>query len=163
MDNLGGKMSDDKNWYDDGEPDKGKSENNWNNHSFYGYEYVPPTDPPGTNRRFANAAFACGIISLVSLWSGVFSIVFGGLGVMFANLSRRKGKAYPGRGRAGHTLAMIGLIIGLVITIYTAYILIESYLTNGTYFQQFESTYRSFYGKDFDLKDFGIDLSQFGF
>lgn len=65
---------------------------------------------------FANVSLILGICSLILLCTGVFSIVLGALGILFAVLSRKTGKMISSA-KTGFVLSLIGLLSGLFLTI----------------------------------------------
>lgn len=121
----------------------------------YGGGYNPyyrgPVDPPGTNRRFGGAAFGCGIASLVMVMTGVFSIILGALGVLFASLSRRRGKGYPARAKAGMTMSVIGMIVGLLITVYSVVTVLQN---PDAFYQDTQNFYRILNGEELTTEDY---------
>lgn len=148
-------MSEQKNWYNTDRSDN-NSNNGYNGNNGYA------ADPEGTNRRFAGASFGFGIASLALLWTGVFSMITGAIGTLFGVLSRRKGKGYPRKGKAGFTMSMIGMFAGLFLTVYSLFVVFATVSPKELY-QQMEDTYEQMYGEEFDPSEYGIDSSLYDY
>jgi ABC-type lipoprotein release transport system permease subunit len=87
--------------------------------------YLPdlPEEPsyPGSPNRMSQAAFVCGILSLVGIFFNA-SIFFGAFAILFALLSRRKrfsrqAKAAVRMAAVGISLAALAVIISIVVLI----------------------------------------------
>lgn len=86
-------------------------------------------------QNMSNISFFMGMASLVLLFFG-FAIPFAALGLILSLLSRGAGKMLP-RAKTGFVMSVIGLAIGLAITISSVY-LIRSGILRETYEQMQE-------------------------
>lgn len=171
-------MSDQKNWYDDNESEPvrdnsntddyvKKGSYNYNNgYNQYNDSYNNPygnrpVNPSGTNARFGGAAFGCGIASIATLFTGVFSLMLGALGLIFANLSRRRGVGYPARAKAGMVMSIIGMVIGAIITL-NSFIYVYTVMGSEEFYNEFNSTYQMIYGEELDMEEYEQMFNWFG-
>ena len=99
------------------------------------YHYEPnfeeqKPEPPNT---VATASLVLGILSLVLCCCCYVSIPLGGLGILFAILSKT-GKAMQGRAKTGLSLSIVGLCLTLFLTIA----MIASTISNGEFQRQYQ-------------------------
>jgi len=131
----------------------------------YNNPYYGPVDPPGTNRKFGGAAFGCGIASIALLITGVLSVVLGALGILFSNLSRRRGKGYPSKAKAGLVMSIIGIILGGIIT-FNSFLYVYTMISNDQFYDQFyqemNESYKMIYGEELDQEEFDQMFGIFG-
>lgn len=182
-------MSEQKNWYDnsDSEPENKDTTGNENSDDYvkrgsyndsyrseqtngqyynqynnqYTQYYGRPLNPPGTNPRFGGAAFGCGIAALATTLTGVFPIILGALGLIFTNLSRRRGAGYPSRAKAGMIMSIIGIVIGLFLTI-NSFIYVVTMMNSEEFYNEINTTYQMLYGEDIDMDAYEELFNLFG-
>lgn len=137
----------------------------------YQYEQgaVPPP-PSGDNSpsAFASASLVLGILSLVLGCCFYASIPLGGLGILFAILSK-KTAVMEGRARAGLGLSIAGLILSILLTIVALFSFVSYTTRTGMDIEEYMDRYfQEVYGEDAPdvdsdlledyLRDNGIDL-----
>ena len=81
-----------------------------------------PTPQPNQANGFAIASMVLGILAVVVCCTGVLGIPLGALSILFAALSKRRGKKMPGMSLTGIWLSIVGIILGLLMTIYSFYL-----------------------------------------
>lgn len=86
----------------------------YNQKKNYGY-YDQPTHPTG--QTMAMAAMIIGILSVVTLWTLYFSIVLGGLGLIFAFLSKGFEKKFSNNAKMGFAFSAAGFFVSVFILI----------------------------------------------
>lgn len=150
-------MSEEKNWFDnDGDRDINDSYNANNNQY-----YQSPVNLDGTNRKFGGAALGCGISSLVTLLFGVPSVILGALGILFANLSRRRGKGYAPKAVGGLVMSIAGLVLGLVLTVNSV-IYVYTLMNSDAFQKTMLDTYTTMYGEEYGTELYNEVMSLFG-
>lgn len=114
----------------------------------FNHEYDNPNNRNLQNNRpegFAIASLLCGILSNLCCCTGVLSIPVGALGILFAILTKRKGRRMSGLCIAGIWLSCVGIALGLLLTAYFLYTIfsdpaaLEQFITD--YNIMFESLY----------------------
>lgn len=95
--------------------------------------------------KFALASVICGILSLPASTTGILAIPLAALGILFAVLSRRKGKALPTKCIIGILTSCIGMVLGIVFTVHSFYMVFN----DPVLYRQFNSVFESMYGMDF--------------
>lgn len=111
---------------------------------------------------FAKASLIMGVLALLTIATGVFPLLFGALGVLFAILSHRKHKPLDTSALFGAVTSTIGLSIAIVMFAITL-MLLPTLLKDPEYREQLNTFSESMYGASFDdvLEDsWGIDLDQ---
>lgn len=173
-------MSEQRNWYDNDADDSiGTGNNNGNgngynngynnsyNNDYYYYNNpnnVNRPDTVGTNPRLATASMVFGIASLATMWTGIGSLFCGAMGVIFANLSKRRGKATLGKAKAGLVMSVIGLVIGVFLLIYSMFIVSMAFATNGPlkeFKDEYSRMYEQVYGEEFDWSSLGLNMDDY--
>ena len=107
-------------------------------------------DRHGSIRTFESLAFVFGVISLAGLFC-CFPImfVFGGLGILFASLSRGSALVYSAKARQGLIFSIIGTVASIVLTVgifgYSTYSLIDSIKKDPGYVEQMRKRYEEIY------------------
>ena len=107
--------------------------------------YVP-NQPPKHHSGFAIASFVCGLLSLVLCCTGILGIPAGALSILFAVLSKRKGEALSGMSIAGIVTSAIGILLGVLATIYSIYMLVY----DSTFREQIDLMMQQMYGVSFE-------------
>ena len=121
---------------------------------------------PKKNQALVNSAFIMGIISLICAFTcfSFLSPVFGGLGIIFALLSKGKEEVMEKKAKRGLVLSGISLIATVAFMvfsfIYTFATMsqyepdeLHDYLNEAyeeTYGQSFDEMYEQIYGEDFN-------------
>ena len=95
---------------------------------------------------FASAALVMGILSLVLCCCCYISIPLGGLGILFAILSRTSRRPMHGPSRTGLILSVIGLCLTFLLTISV----VASYMNNADLQRQFRDYMEYYTGNDFN-------------
>ncbi len=86
------------------------------------------------NSAFPIASMCFGIASIVMCCTGILPLPLGGLGILFAILSKRKDQPMHSMSTTGITLSCIGIVLGLIILIHAIYLI----MTDPQYQQLFE-------------------------
>lgn len=81
-------------------------------------EYMNKIDKNAAAERLATASFVMGIISLVSILC-CCPFIFSALGIIFALLSKGAEKVLRQRAKTGLILSIIGMVVSVVITVFT--------------------------------------------
>lgn len=102
--------------------------------------------PPERLNPFSVASFVCGIVSITLCCTGVLSLPLGGLGILFAILTKRMGKAMPSMSITGLLLSCVGVFLGILICIYTFYMI----MTDPEFRDAFEDSYEYYYDEFYD-------------
>lgn len=123
-----------------------------NNNNYY-------QQPAPTQKRnnMAIASMVCGIVALVMCCMGL-SLPLGALAILFAILSRRKGQTMNSMSIAGIVTGIIGLLLGIVIMLYSLFLMQDPYFQRGMY-----DSFEEVYGEDFaDMMGemYGFDLDE---
>lgn len=99
----------------------------------YHYDPVLEEQKPEPPNSFATTSLVLGILSLVLCCCCYASIPLGGLGILFAILSKT-GKAMQGRAKTGLTLSIIDLCLTLFLTIA----MVASTIADGEFQRQYQ-------------------------
>ena len=121
---------------------------------------------PKKNQALVNSAFIMGLISIICAFTcfSFLSPVFGGLGIIFALLSKGKEDVMEKKAKRGLVLASISLIATVAFTAFTfiyTFVVMSQYTPDElhdhlneayeeTYGQSFDELYKEIYGEDFD-------------
>lgn len=106
--------------------------------------------PDNKPNPFSIASMICGITSIVLCCTGVLSLPLGALGILFAILTKRLGKPLPFHSITGVTTSCIGILLGLIMLIYTLFLI----STDPEYQKLFQNTYEYYYDYyGYDLQD----------
>jgi len=111
-----------------------------------------PQQPGG----FVMAALICGIASVVLCCGGPLTVPIGALGILFAVLSRRRGQATHPLARSGIILSILGMIMGIAVTVYSFYALYNDPEMEPLR-EMYEQIWDSYYGTDFGEPDSGTE------
>ena len=95
---------------------------------------------PIATRICGIVSMSLGLLSVVACCLGYLSIPIGALGILFAVLSRRKGKPLPRICKTGLVLSIIGMVIGFAMLLLTIY----STITNPNFWEYFRDTYEQY-------------------
>jgi len=98
-------------------------------------------NPDKARNSFGNAALIMGILSTVLLCTGILSIPFGALGLLFAILSRKNGTGFSSSALTGVVLSATGIVLGSALTAFAVYRI----LYDPTVWEQINELYPDFY------------------
>ena len=111
------------------------------------------TRMPVVNRAnsMASAAMSLGIVALILSFTCTLypTLVFGGVAVILALLSKGADAHMHANARTGIITATVGLVFNLIIVI-TSFVLIFSPVADPKYKEEFNKMYEQFYGQSFD-------------
>lgn len=111
---------------------------------------------------FVTATLITGLLSLLSICTGILPLPLGALGILFAILSHRKGQRLETPAFVGLLSSIIGMAVALAMLIMS-FVTLPSMLRNDTYREQLNSISESMYGVSFDdmlESGYGIDLDE---
>ncbi len=74
-------------------------------------------------KAFAMASFICGLISLLTICTGLLPIPFGALSILFALLFSRENEKTNPLTICGIALSVLGIVAGVILTAYVFYML----------------------------------------
>lgn len=117
-------------------------------------DFYPNSDNPNINPNipdkrpggFAIASMVCGIASLIVCCTGVLSIPTGALGILFAVLTKRKGQPLSGMCVAGIWLSCVGMALGILMTVYSFFMVFNDPLLH----EEMNSLFEMMYGMSMD-------------
>lgn len=105
------------------------------------YGYVP-----ARNNGFMIVSLIMGIFSILSSSFIITGIFFGGLGILFAVLSKGGDHSFTKTAAGGVTTSVIGIALSLCIGIFSFYLI----FTDSAYHQQLNDMCEQMYGVTFD-------------
>lgn len=111
---------------------------------------------------FVVATLITGLLSLLSICTGILPLPLGALGVLFAVLSRRKGQRLETSAFVGVISSVMGMALSIVIIIMS-FAALPSMLKSPEYREQLNSVSEAMYGMSFDdmiEEGYGIDLDE---
>ncbi len=111
---------------------------------------------------FAKASLIMGIISILTMITGVLPLPFGALGILFAVLSHKKKKPLETPAFIGAITSTIGMSLSIVLIAISAAML-PTMLRSPQYREQLNNDVESMYGISFDElleEGYGIDLDE---
>lgn len=101
-------------------------------------------------RSFSIASVVFGILSLITCCTGILPLAAGGLSILFVVLSHRQGKALTPMSLVGLILSVIGITLGLFLTIISIVYVIIPMFTDPEAYQELNTFYQNFYGMSLD-------------
>lgn len=101
-------------------------------------------------QAFSIAALAFGVISLITFFTGIVPLFAGGMGLIFAALSRRKGMALTGAGRVGLYLSVIGIVFGATLLLYAYYTVLLPMMNDPEFYDTMNLYYQNNFGISLD-------------
>lgn len=110
--------------------------------------YYAPQYKPEAGNPFATAAMIIGLCSLLSLCTIFLPFPLGALGILFAILSRRKGKKLQSAAVTGLVTSIIGMVLG--IGIFIAVIASSLVMLKPENRDMLNEQFEEIYGMDFD-------------
>ena len=146
-------------YYNQGNRDNGYDDENWdrwNSNSSHSSYYNQPTHRP-YGQAFAIASLVLGLLSVTIGCCG-FSLPLGALGILFALLGSRKGRKMESTARTGLILSVIGLIMGIFLTIIS-FLLIPLLMQNDAYRELFNNYFRA--GTGMELEEYLESLQNY--
>lgn len=99
---------------------------------------------------FSIASLICGIMSVVLCCTGVLSLPLGGLGVLFAILTKRLGKEMSPVSVSGLSLSCLGMFLGLLVCAYTFYMIMTDPELRDAFKDSYEQYYDEIYEYNFE-------------
>lgn len=124
-----------------------------NNRNFYDSSnnpyYNQPTHRPIRKDIFATVSLVFGIMALLSSCTGIFSISFGALSLLFAALDSRKGRKKNSSALAGIIMSCIGIASGVFMIIYS-FIMLPQTMKDPLFQKQMDSLTEPLYGVSFE-------------
>lgn len=118
-----------------------------------------PTQKPNP---FVTASLILGVLAFATVMTGVLPLLFGGLSILFAVLSYRRGKSLPTPAFVGVIASAIGMAFATVFIVITI-TLMPTMLKDPTYREQLNTMSEAMYGISFDEvmeEGYGIDLDE---
>lgn len=112
---------------------------------------------------FSIASLVFGILSLVTCCTGILPLAAGGLSILFVVLSHRQKKPLPQMSLIGMIFAIIGMILGLILTVATVIYVIIPLLTDPNAYQELNTFYETYYGVSLDEMLGGWRPTGYGF
>lgn len=107
---------------------------------------INTTPQENSSTGFAIASMVCGILSIIVCCGGVLSLPFGALSIIFAVLSKRLRRNMPGMSIAGIWLGCVGILLGILMTVYSFFMVFNDPLL----YDQVNATYEMLYGESFE-------------
>lgn len=120
------------------------------------YQQRQPVSP------FAMVSLVMGILAIASMCTVFLPIPLGALGILFAVLAYRKGRAMPPQAMAGIGASAAGLLASISICIYSVAML-PTMLQSEQYRDQLNAISEQMYGMSFEEmveQAYGIDLDE---
>ncbi len=110
------------------------------------------------NNTFATVALICGILALLTTCTAVGPLVLGGLGILFAVLSHRKGQKLNMQAFTGVITSVAGIAFSIVLFALT-FMALPQMLQSEEYRAQLNATSEAMYGITMDemLEQYGMD------
>ncbi|MBO5994455.1 MAG: hypothetical protein J6Z22_07820 [Lachnospiraceae bacterium] len=101
-------------------------------------------------QSFATAALICGLLSVFTFWTAFLPLVFGGMGIVFAVLSRREDRPFPSASWWGVVASLIGIFMGIVILYYVMTNMVIPMMTDPAFYQEMKIYYQNNFGINLD-------------
>lgn len=120
------------------------------------------TQTNSTEKSFAIASLVFGISALASFCTIVLPFVFGGLSILFAVLSHRKGKQLAGMSLGGIVSSVSGISIAVMIIVMYI-MMLPQLLSDEAFLNQLNATSEAMYGQSFEemMEDsYGMSLEE---
>lgn len=95
---------------------------------------------------FSVMAAIFGILSVFSFFTGIIPLFTGGMSILFATLSFRKGAPLPKASRIGVFLSVIGIILGVALLVYAYYTVLLPMMNDPEYYNAMDLYYRNNFG-----------------
>ena len=112
---------------------------------------MPPMDYNNNSiRSFSLASVIFGALSLLTCFTGIFPLIGGGLGILFAVLSRREDRPFASLSWWGVVLSCLGLFMGAMILTFAIVYYIIPMLTDPAFYQEMNTFYQNNYGISLD-------------
>ena len=104
------------------------------------------TNQPNRPNGFAIASMCCGLVSVLLCCTGILPICLGALSILFAYFSKRKQSPLPGMSLAGIWLSIVGIILGILMTVYSFFLVFN----DPFYREQADTMMEYMYGMDLE-------------
>lgn len=99
-----------------------------------------------TQNKFTSVAFIMGMLSLLTSSSFFGGIIFGGLAIIFAELSKADGIKLNKKSNIAFWAGLFGMIFSIAITVFNIY----QYLHNPDYKATIDASFKQVYGMNAD-------------
>lgn len=101
-------------------------------------------------RAFATASLVFGVLSALTFFTGFLPLINGGLGILFATLSRREDRPFPSSSWWGAALSFLGIFMGVMILSYALITMVIPMMTDPAFYAEMKETYQNLYGINLD-------------
>jgi len=119
----------------------------WNSNASNSSYYNQPVHKP-YGQSFSTASMVCGIMSITTCCTVLFTLPLGALGILFALLASRKGKRMNSSCLFGTVCSCIGLVSAGVMLLYS-FAMFPSMMQDEAFRSQFDTVTEQLYGMDF--------------
>lgn len=113
-------------------------------------------------KPFVTASLVTGVLAFATIMTGVLPLLFGGLSILFAVLSHRRGRRLETPAFIGVIASSIGMAFSTVV-IVVAFSMMPTLLRTPEYREYLNNMSESMYGITFDEaleENYGIDLNE---
>lgn len=121
-----------------------------NNQNFYNYPPQNNVYIPQRNNSFITISLIFGITAIVSALSIFFPFIFGGLGILFALLSKGNDTQMTSRAKAGLVTSILGIVISTFILIASFVIVFSNSEGRELFWDEYKKAYEQQYGTSFE-------------
>ena len=127
--------------------------NEFSNKQYNNY-YISSAPEPEKVSGFSIASMILGIMSILLCCTGFFSVSAGALSILFAVLSKRKGKAMPSMSLTGIILSCVGIVMGIFMLVYSVFAILTDPELRKAFEDSYEEYYQEFYNYGFEDLDY---------
>lgn len=128
----------------------------------YNNNYISSVPEREKVSGFSIASMILGMISILLCCTVFFSVPFGALSILFAILTKRKGKAMPSMSLTGITLSCVGIVMSLFLLVYSVFVILTDPELRKAFEDSYEEYYQEFYNYSFEDLDYSsTDNTQF--
>lgn len=121
-----------------------------NNQNFYNYPPQNNVYIPQRENSFITVSLIFGITAIVSVISIFFPFIFGGLGILFALLSKGNDKQMTGKAKAGLITSLLGMSFSAFIVIASFVIVFSNPESRALFYEEYDKAYEQQYGTSFE-------------
>lgn len=101
-------------------------------------------------RAFATASLVFGVLSALTFFTGFLPLINGGLGILFATLSRREDRPFPSSSWWGAALSFLGIFMGVMILSYILIAMVIPMMTDPAFYEEMKQMYQNNFGINLD-------------
>ena len=132
----------------------------WNSNASNSSYYNQPTHRP-YRQGFMIASGICGLLAVSTCCTGIFPLIFGSLGILFAVLAYRKGQKLNNSCKLGIITSIAGILGGIFLIVYSL-VTLPTMLQDEAYRAQLDAMMDSAYGMDLDtfLEFYGYSIGE---